>query len=82
MFSIQADGAEVKLEEKIVSNGKEELATDNATGNRRELRDTNNQTAGGLRRDIDSRTRKPVSNVIDCWFVIFVFLLLNSKNTR
>ncbi|KAJ3697757.1 hypothetical protein LUZ61_001462 [Rhynchospora tenuis] len=60
---VKPDGAEVKLEEKITSDVKEEPASEEATGNRREPRATNNQPAGGLRRDANSRIRKPDYNM-------------------
>lgn len=54
----------MKLEEKITSNAKEESAAEKPTGNRREPRATNDQAAGGLRWDANSRIKKPVSNTI------------------
>jgi hypothetical protein len=54
----------VKLEEKVVSNDKEEPAAEKPTGNRREPRTRNYQADGGLRRDANSRINKPVSNEV------------------
>ncbi|XP_078155358.1 protein-protein interaction regulator family protein [Carex rostrata] len=59
---VKADGAEVKLEQRIASNAKDETAAE-ATENRREPRATNDQASGGLRRDANSRIRKPDYNM-------------------
>jgi hypothetical protein len=50
----------VKLEEKVVSNDKEEPAAEKPTGNRREPRATNDQAAGGLRQEANLRIKKHV----------------------
>lgn len=60
----------MKLEQRIASNAKDETAAE-ATENRREPRATNDQAAGGLRRDANSRIRKPVSNKIQICFCAF-----------
>lgn len=60
----------MKLEQRIASTAKDETAAE-ATENKREPRATNDQAGGGLRRDANSRIRKPVSNKIQICFCVF-----------
>ncbi|KAJ3672950.1 hypothetical protein LUZ60_006324 [Juncus effusus] len=55
---VTPDGGEVKLEEKKSENPKRQPATQEATGNKRDPKSTNNRNNTDLRRDPNSRVRK------------------------